>query len=85
MPALCAGKNRPLDEDELEFLDAVIEKERAAEQQWKSEEQRELEAYQEVCLGSCVACVILSSDSRSGGGRCAVSAPSIIGSPLVVE
>lgn len=46
---LSQGKNRPLDEDELEFLDnianATAEQERAVAEQ----EDEELAAFQEVC------------------------------------
>ena len=51
-----AGKNRPLDEDELEFLDALQQQQTSVEQAWASEQERELDAFQQACRSarSCV-------------------------------
>lgn len=43
-----AGKNRPLDEDELEFLDALQQQQNSVEQAWASEQERELDAFQQA-------------------------------------
>lgn len=42
------GKNRPLDEDELEFLNGLQQQEASAEEAWESEQASQLEAYQEA-------------------------------------
>lgn len=43
-----AGKNRPLDEDDLQFVEAVLEQDRAKDRTVKEEERAELDAYQQV-------------------------------------
>jgi hypothetical protein len=42
------GKNRPLDEDEMQFLDSVYKSESAREQAKQEEERTELAAFQLV-------------------------------------
>lgn len=44
----CAGKNRPLDDDELEFVNELIEQERSKDRQVASEELKEMDAFREV-------------------------------------
>lgn len=48
------GKNRPLDEDELEFLDTVIEAENVQRRKVMEEEKKELEAFREAIQSSQV-------------------------------
>lgn len=48
-----AGKNRPLDQDELEFLDALQQQEASVEQAWASEQERELDAFQKARRSAC--------------------------------
>jgi FAM192A/Fyv6, N-terminal domain len=43
-----AGKNRPLDEDELDFLDTLQQQAQHADAAWRAEQERELDAYQQV-------------------------------------
>jgi len=45
---LRAGKNRPLDEDELDFVNAVERSKAAAERAWRDEQDREMDAFREV-------------------------------------
>jgi hypothetical protein len=42
------GKNRPLEADELQFLDAVAEAEAQREREWELRQQEELEAFKAV-------------------------------------
>lgn len=42
------GKNRPLDEDELEFLNGLQQREATAEEAWRSEQASELDAFQQA-------------------------------------
>ena len=51
----CAGKNRPLDEDELEFVNEVVERERSKDRQVAAEELQQILAYREVSYHSCLA------------------------------
>ena len=44
----CTGKNRPLDEDEVEFVDALEAAQRGKEQAERRQELDALEAYQLV-------------------------------------
>ena len=46
--ALAAGKNRPLDEEELHFIDAVEQQQRLKDQSVREEEAAALDAYQQV-------------------------------------
>ena len=50
-----AGKNRPLDEDDLQFVEAVLEQDRAKGRTVREEERAALDAYQQVQL-SLFAC-----------------------------
>ena len=43
-----AGKNRPLDEDELEFVDQILQQEQMKEKGQQLEESQQLEAFQQV-------------------------------------
>ena len=43
-----AGKNRPLDEDELEFVDQILQQEQLKEKGQQLEESTQLEAFQQV-------------------------------------
>ena len=45
---LRAGKNRPLDDDELDFVNDVLDKQRHNDQQVAQEELDQLEAYRQV-------------------------------------
>ena len=45
---LSAGKNRPLDEDELDFVNAVERSKAAAERAWLNEQAREMDAFREA-------------------------------------
>ena len=49
-PSLCcmAGKNRPLDEDELDFVNAVEGARAAQEAAWHAEQAAQLDAFREV-------------------------------------
>ena len=47
-PLCCAGKNRPLDEDELDFVNAVERSKAASERAWQDEQDREMDAFREV-------------------------------------
>lgn len=47
-PHAPTGKNKPLDEDEVDFLDTVVQQQVAAERAARMEEQRELDAFREV-------------------------------------
>ena len=51
----CAGKNRPLDEDELDFVNAVERSKAAAERAWRDEQDREMDAFREVCRSHAAA------------------------------
>lgn len=42
------GKNRPLDEDELEFLNGLQQQEASAEEAWLSEQANQLDAFQQA-------------------------------------
>lgn len=42
------GKNRPLDDEELHFIDAVEQQRREKEQRTREEEEAELDAFQMV-------------------------------------
>ena len=44
----CAGKNRPLDEDELDFVNDILERERRHDHQVAADEVEQLDAYREV-------------------------------------
>ncbi len=44
----CAGKNRPLDPDEAEFIDAIAERDRTREASARAEDATAMEAYQLV-------------------------------------
>ena len=43
-----AGKNRPLDDDELQFLDTLQQQAAAADAAWRAEQSQELDAYQQA-------------------------------------
>lgn len=45
-----AGKNRPLDEEELQFLGVLQQQAEQADSEWHAEQARELDAYQQVTL-----------------------------------
>lgn len=42
------GKNRPLDEDEIDFVERLLEKDRERDRSIREEEREALEAYQKV-------------------------------------
>ncbi len=44
----CVGKNRALDEDELDFVNAVERSKAAAERAWRDEQDREMDGFREV-------------------------------------
>lgn len=46
--AHAAGKNRPMDEDELHFIDAVEQQQREKDRSVREEEAAALDAYQQV-------------------------------------
>ena len=48
------GKNRPLDEDELDFVNAVERTKAAAERAWRDEQDREMDAFREVRVDGMV-------------------------------
>lgn len=50
MECAVAGKNRPLDEDDLQFVEAVLEQDRAKDRTVREEERAALDAYQQVQL-----------------------------------
>ena len=45
---ISAGKNRPLDEDELDFVNAVERSKAAAERAWHAEQDREMDNFREA-------------------------------------
>ena len=45
---LAAGKNRPLDEDDLAFVNSLVESESAHERRIREAEKNDLESFQEV-------------------------------------
>ena len=45
---LAAGKNRPLDEDDLAFVNSLVESESAHERRIREAEKSDLESFQEV-------------------------------------
>ncbi len=47
---MLAGKNRPLDEEDLNFVEAVLEQDRAKDRTVREEERAALDAYQQVLL-----------------------------------
>ena len=65
-PGQCApaGKNRPLDEDELDFLDTLQQQAQAADAAWRAEQERELDAYQQA--GAPTVCLFSRSCKRLG-------------------
>ena len=52
---LCAGKNRALDEEELEFLDGVYGREQEIEQAKRKEDEQELDVFRLVGPSKCSA------------------------------
>ena len=48
MVADAAGKNRPLDEDELHFVEKLLDHERQKDQSVREEERAALDAFQQV-------------------------------------
>lgn len=58
------GKNRPLDEDELDFLERVRSQQRAKERLEKEQDAAELDAYQLVSHACLAACCEPSVPSR---------------------
>ena len=60
------GKNRPLDEDDLEFVNELLSRERSKDQQQAAEEQEQLDAFRQArsrpyaerlsCSASCIVC-----------------------------
>jgi FAM192A/Fyv6, N-terminal domain len=63
-----AGKNRPLDEDELDFLDTLQQQTQHADAAWRAEQERELDAYQQVgdsALSALQASPFMQSRSAS--------------------
>lgn len=44
------GKNKPLEAEEIEFLDSVVAHEQAAERRKRAEEAQELESFQVTTL-----------------------------------
>ncbi len=72
------GKNKPLDEDEVEFLDTVVQQQAAADRAARLEEQRELDAFREVntgrvFVGHTVWCIISVTTQSSTTGIAATS------------
>lgn len=49
----CAGKNRPLDEEEVQFVDAVEAASRQREEHERKQEQQALGAFQLVGAHAC--------------------------------
>ena len=50
-----AGKNRPLDEDELHFVEKLLDHERQKDQSVREEEKAALDAFQQVSCSSQLA------------------------------
>ena len=48
---LPAGKNRPLDEDELDFVEKVLDQERQKDRSVRAEEQAALDIFQQASHG----------------------------------
>ena len=57
--SVCAGKNRPLDEDELDFVNAVERSKAAAERAWRDEQDREMDSFREVRLDIRNGCLLV--------------------------
>ena len=55
-----AGKNRALDDDELEFIAGVEGAKAAREAAWEDEQNRELDAFREVTCRGISVCYLLS-------------------------
>ena len=49
-----AGKNRPLDEDELHFVEKLLDHERQKDQSVREEEKAALDAFQQVSSCACL-------------------------------
>ena len=60
---MCAGKNRPLDEDELEFVNEIVERERLRDQQVAADDSEQMKAFREVYL-------LVITDARSRQACC---------------
>ena len=61
-----AGKNRPLDEDELDFLDTLQQQAQHADAAWRAEQERELDAYQQVKNSALSAFLVFPFTHRAG-------------------
>lgn len=57
---LPVGKNRPLDEDEMAFMDSLADKELSRLKDLHQAEKEELSAFQEVTFACCWAALRLS-------------------------
>jgi hypothetical protein len=73
------GKNKPLEADEVDFLDAVAEQEVVTERRKREEEAQELESFQ---VTSSADAVVLREAWRL---TCAASAPSCVCPPKLMR
>lgn len=53
MLLMCAGKNRPLDEDEMEFMNTLADSEMQKQMKQRQAESEELAVFQEVFSDPC--------------------------------
>lgn len=71
LPALAfflqAGKNRPLDADELEFLETLAQREADEQQRVMSQEQAELEEYRQAVAAAAEAKAAAAAAAEVGG------------------
>lgn len=62
-----AGKNRPLDADELEFLETLAQREADEQRRVMSQEQAELEAYRQAVAAAAEAKAAAAAAAEAGG------------------
>lgn len=60
----CAGKNRPLDPDELEFLETLAQQEADQQRRVHSQEQADLEAYRQAVAAAADAKAAAATDGE---------------------
>jgi FKBP-type peptidyl-prolyl cis-trans isomerase len=63
---LPSGKNRPLDPDELEFLDTLAQQEAEQQRRVQSQEQAELEAYRQAVAAAAEAKAAGEAEAEGG-------------------
>lgn len=64
-----AGKNRPLDEEDLAFVNSLVDSEQVRAEQIRAAERSDLDLYQAVrllCLRQCTVRLCMTSFQQSG-------------------